>query len=613
MYKKFYLIALIFIISISLSGCHIFILNKEVTTPFFEKKPEKVIDLMLGKMQNIKTVKYKSDITIKTHINMSGMKKNLLSFLGNSLNPRVLGETASVFDDDTPIEFEEDILFKSPPTMGVGNNMNMLTMPMFSPGPMDIEYGISFSGYADQSDEINPKGETNFSLNFDFGGMEIKMDGEVKVVDQKIYFKTGQLPFPFASMFGQFSDQWYELDIEKMQELQKEEMKKSGIEVDLDDFDFTKNKDKFEELEKKINKLIKDYKLINFDKRLRDEEIDNNKCYYYQVSLNKNNLNKLIEEIVKILKKEFINVEDIKHKERIMFDKIFDNPEFNSFLQKLSNIIKKAKGEIWIDKKDFYLRKATFDFMADFSDLESNKEKVETDAFSINVSGNLQYSDFNKPIKIEVPKNTKNLIDEIEKMMPASPTTTTNLPIDDSFFDFDNDGLTDGEENIYGTDASNPDTDGDGYLDGDEIKKGYNPNGEGKLDITKYNITRPLFNIKVDDDFLAGLSPSEVFMECYEAIQSLDVNKSYACATEKDVRMIEEFGGIEMFKQMLPIGKMSQPINAKVVSEKLQGNIITLTIQGKDRNTGKNVQGTAKLVKERGAWRVGVEEYNSEY
>lgn len=43
------------------------------------------------------------------------------------------------------------------------------------------------------------------------------------------------------------------------------------------------------------------------------------------------------------------------------------------------------------------------------------------------------------------------------------------------FEDFDGDGLSNGEESSYGTDAHNPDTDGDGYNDGVEIQSGYDP------------------------------------------------------------------------------------------------------------------------------------------
>ncbi len=49
------------------------------------------------------------------------------------------------------------------------------------------------------------------------------------------------------------------------------------------------------------------------------------------------------------------------------------------------------------------------------------------------------------------------------------------------FKDTDSDGLFDDKEAEYNCDINNPDTDGDGFLDGDEVKNGYNPNGDGKL------------------------------------------------------------------------------------------------------------------------------------
>lgn len=47
--------------------------------------------------------------------------------------------------------------------------------------------------------------------------------------------------------------------------------------------------------------------------------------------------------------------------------------------------------------------------------------------------------------------------------------------------DEDNDGLTNADEDRYGTNKNNPDTDGDGFKDGDEVKAGYNPRGPGRL------------------------------------------------------------------------------------------------------------------------------------
>ena len=48
--------------------------------------------------------------------------------------------------------------------------------------------------------------------------------------------------------------------------------------------------------------------------------------------------------------------------------------------------------------------------------------------------------------------------------------------------DTDADGLDDYYEvRIYKTNPLNPDTDVDGHKDGDEVKNGFNPNGQGKL------------------------------------------------------------------------------------------------------------------------------------
>lgn len=63
----------------------------------------------------------------------------------------------------------------------------------------------------------------------------------------------------------------------------------------------------------------------------------------------------------------------------------------------------------------------------------------------------------------------------------ASPDIKTDES-EKSVQDSDADGLADrDEEEIYGTDPSNPDTDSDSYSDGTEIQGGYNPLGAGPL------------------------------------------------------------------------------------------------------------------------------------
>lgn len=124
------------------------------------------------------------------------------------------------------------------------------------------------------------------------------------------------------------------------------------------------------------------------------------------------------------------------------------------------------------------------------SEEEKNNQNVKV---NLNFSADISYSDFNKPVEINKPEGAINFIQE----MNSSLGSIFSIPSVDvvgnpNSADPDNDGLTDEMEIFFGTDASNPDTDGDGFKDGDEVNRGYDPllPGSAKLDYDK------LFNIK---------------------------------------------------------------------------------------------------------------------
>ena len=89
----------------------------------------------------------------------------------------------------------------------------------------------------------------------------------------------------------------------------------------------------------------------------------------------------------------------------------------------------------------------------------------------------------------QAPPEEINIVENIEipgdvEILP--PDDLPEEPEEDLLIDTDNDGLTDNDElNIWQTDPDNPDTDGDGYLDGEEVSNGYNPNGEGTIEINE--------------------------------------------------------------------------------------------------------------------------------
>lgn len=74
-------------------------------------------------------------------------------------------------------------------------------------------------------------------------------------------------------------------------------------------------------------------------------------------------------------------------------------------------------------------------------------------------------------------KNTNSLVNAVF----PQPNVNTGANSNVAALDTDGDGLSDAEEETYGTSLTNPDTDGDGYADGAEVQNGYNPAGSGKL------------------------------------------------------------------------------------------------------------------------------------
>lgn len=92
----------------------------------------------------------------------------------------------------------------------------------------------------------------------------------------------------------------------------------------------------------------------------------------------------------------------------------------------------------------------------------------------------------------ELEATTTDLIEEVTPVVPTGPVDTDQDGLSDqeeamlgtniNIVDTDIDGLSDYEEvKIYGTDPLLADTDGDTYTDGDEVRNGYNPLGAGKL------------------------------------------------------------------------------------------------------------------------------------
>jgi hypothetical protein len=91
------------------------------------------------------------------------------------------------------------------------------------------------------------------------------------------------------------------------------------------------------------------------------------------------------------------------------------------------------------------------------------------------------------------------------------------------FLDSDQDGLTDQEEKMIGTDPKNPDTDNDGYSDGKEVQSGYNPlkaaPGDQIFPAVKTSVAQPVSQEKTDSS-----APGTDDLESYLSSDLLENN-----------------------------------------------------------------------------------------
>lgn len=81
-----------------------------------------------------------------------------------------------------------------------------------------------------------------------------------------------------------------------------------------------------------------------------------------------------------------------------------------------------------------------------------------------------------------------------------------------SYCDDDHDGLTNTEENYWGTDPENADTDSDGFTDGEEVLSGHDPLKKGPNDLlnSKENLTDKAGNLMLGGILAGDINPDNV-------------------------------------------------------------------------------------------------------
>jgi len=303
-------------------------------------------------------------------------------------------------------------------------------------GSADIS--MSFNSNADTADPKNQKSAGDFNLAFStksissYGPDEISfsLGGEAKVLGNISYFKLNPLSAMIVDYFRNeteidlnelFNNKWINIDPESIsnsiEELLKIYFKKEVIPFEEDEMAseiideiFGKQVEMQKDLQEKVKKMMEGKKFFIVRKELPDTEINEVKMYHYIMTIDKNELKRTIPDfaiiyfdiIKSIIPFPMTDEEEYEAKKQI-------NDELNKTIDEFFSKVGDIEGEVWIGKKDYLLYKVDVGKVIDLNKINQYSKGT------INFKVDMNFSNFDKPVVIEAPKDS---IDIIEILIP---------------------------------------------------------------------------------------------------------------------------------------------------------------------------------------------------
>jgi hypothetical protein len=250
---------------------------------------------------------------------------------------RVMAKAEKKFIEAKTLEYEAEAEFRSEDTAA-----------MFG------SFTVNLSGIADLNKE-NARNSTSVRLTMDGGDDEgtISVNADVRSVDKTMYFKIGKVPM-LEMFLGDVAGKWYKFDLKELSDaLGSDELK-----------ELTENEEEYNEKMREVQKAYEKYEILKIKKKLASEVIESEGTYHYEWYLDKAELEKFLDEAYKIMGEE--QPEDI-----------------------LAEFKDEIKGELWIGKKTYYLRKVT--------------------VVLPNGSMRMSFKNYDKTAAVEIPENAESI------------------------------------------------------------------------------------------------------------------------------------------------------------------------------------------------------------
>ena len=272
-----------------------------------------------------------------------------------------------------------------------------------------VQHTVNIIGDSDTTDSKSPKKAVDFNLNLQIKtklenanfNLNFVLADRVKKIGNDFYLKIDKAVVPsqmdcnkegeqLLEWFGllMLKNRWFKVDKNQLEWAANKVVGKKIKEIEL-------SEEKEEEIEKQIKDLLKEKE--NYEiKEMPVEKINKKEAYHYILSLN----NKGIEKAILLF-----DVIKGNNLESAALANCVEQEEFNEVVDKIFKEGNKLNIEIWVGKEDYLLYRVKFEKKM----LAGSISDEGADDGKIAINFDLRMSKFNKPVKIEVPENLSDL------------------------------------------------------------------------------------------------------------------------------------------------------------------------------------------------------------
>jgi hypothetical protein len=358
--------------------------NLPIVNKFFNTTPtpDQALAKMFAAVSQIKSLKYDIDLAAS-----SSLPPSYFGFMSPSSQPN--GTSTATTTDAAPTD------------------------------KLDASLSLKLTGQGDMTDIANANNSSNLIIGGKMvtAGMETSANLDLSFIrlDKINYFKVDRLPtlLPLPSEVGGFVGQWIKISGQDIASSSASSLVDSS---QLNNLNLTK-----EDINTLRQELISDG-AIRFGEFIGIENLDGKPTYNYTTVFSKDGLKKMIDSVGRLSE---------KLQNQVTTGALADQKERTvESLAKMKEGIDKInlpEGKIWLGQTDFLPYKISFDNV-----------EIPIDSAKINLSLTTQYSNYNQPVSITAPVDTKSLQDLIGSIfggmfgsmdIATSSSTSTTIKI----------------------------------------------------------------------------------------------------------------------------------------------------------------------------------------